>query len=75
VKRAIHLLVGLLAALCWPASSAQGIEPLDNPVATVIDNQDLGNVTFPIPGDWELTMTLRISEIDQATVTTTVPVK
>nr|WP_221383105.1 hypothetical protein [Actinoplanes polyasparticus] len=62
MKRAICLLVGLLAALCWPASPAQahafaytpeskplrveewtvtaalpaqGIEPLDNPVATV----------------------------------------
>ncbi|MBM2614202.1 copper resistance protein CopC [Actinoplanes sp. LDG1-06] len=54
---------------------SQGIEAIDSPVATVIDNQGLGNVTFPIPGDWQLTMTLRVSEIDQATVTTTVPVR
>ncbi|MBL7259520.1 copper resistance protein CopC [Actinoplanes sp. LDG1-01] len=67
-----------LKVLEWKVSAsmpAQGIEAIAAPVATVIDNQGLGSVTFPIAGDWQLSMTLRVSEIDQATVTTTVPVR
>ncbi|MDY7085019.1 MAG: CopD family protein, partial [Actinomycetota bacterium] len=67
-----------LKVLEWKVSvsmPSQGIESIPAPVATVIDNQGLGSVTFPIPGDWQLSMTLRVSEIDQATVTTTVPVR
>ncbi|WP_133879228.1 copper resistance CopC/CopD family protein [Paractinoplanes brasiliensis] len=67
-----------LKVLEWKVSvsmPSQGIEAIPAPVATVIDNQGLGSVTFPIPGDWQLSMTLRVSEIDQATVTTTVPVR
>jgi copper transport protein len=67
-----------LKVLEWKVSvsmPSQGIEAIPAPVATVVDNQGLGSVTFPIPGDWQLSMTLRVSEIDQATVTTTVPVR
>ncbi|GAB2606124.1 copper resistance protein C [Paractinoplanes abujensis] len=67
-----------LKVLEWKVSvslPAQGVEAIDAPVATVVDNQGLGAVTFPIAGDWQLSMTLRVSEIDQATVTTTVPVR
>jgi copper transport protein len=52
----------------------RGIEDIENPVGSLLVNQGLGNVVFPYPGDWKLDMTLRISEIDQATVSTVVPV-
>ncbi|WP_250008090.1 copper resistance protein CopC [Actinoplanes sp. M2I2] len=52
----------------------KGVEAIDNPVASILENQGLGNLTFPFPGEWQLSMTLRTSEIDQATVTTTIPV-
>ncbi|MBO3736570.1 copper resistance CopC/CopD family protein [Actinoplanes flavus] len=57
------------------ALPAAGIEPMDNPVGPLLGNQGLGNVAFPIPGQWTLTLTVRTSDIDQATVTTTVQVR
>lgn len=62
----------------WKVTAAlpeRGIEPIDNAVATLVGNQGLGNVSFPQPGRWELTLTLRVSDIDQATVRTTVEVR
>jgi copper transport protein len=62
----------------WKVTAAlpeRGIEPIDNPVATLIDNQGLGNISFPLPGRWELTLTLRTTDIDQATVRTAVEVR
>jgi len=58
--------------LALPSAS---IEPMANPVGTLLGNQGLGNLTFPVPGDWQLSLTIRTSDIDQATVTTTIPVK
>ena len=57
------------------ALPGKGIEPMDNPLAPLLGNQGLGGVNFPVPGDWQLSLTIRTSEVDQATVTTTVPVK
>jgi copper transport protein len=62
----------------WKATLAlpsAGIEPIDNQIATLVGNQGLGNLTFPVPGEWLLSLTIRTSEIDQATVTTTIPVR
>ncbi|WP_432994326.1 copper resistance protein CopC [Dactylosporangium sp. CA-233914] len=62
----------------WTVTAAlpeRGIEPMDNPVFTVTGNQGLGNLTFPLPGQWHLSITLRISDFDQATVTTRIPVR
>ncbi|WP_433090085.1 copper resistance protein CopC [Dactylosporangium sp. CA-052675] len=62
----------------WTVTAAlpeRGIEPMDNPVFTVTGNQGLGNITFPATGAWRLTITLRVSEFDQATVTAQVPVR
>ncbi|ASW54831.1 copper resistance CopC/CopD family protein [Plantactinospora sp. KBS50] len=67
-----------LPVLEWTVTAAlpeRGIEPVDNPVASLLGNQGLGNVTFPLPGRWELSLTLRTSDIDQATVKTTVDVR
>ncbi|WP_433222718.1 copper resistance protein CopC [Dactylosporangium sp. CS-047395] len=62
----------------WTVTAAlpdRGVEPMDNPVYTVTGNQGLGNITFPLPGTWKLTITLRVSEFDQATVIAEVPVR
>jgi copper transport protein len=54
---------------------ARDVEPVSTLMLGVADNQAIGALNFPIPGDWEVRFTLRISDIDQATVTTTVPVR
>jgi copper transport protein len=57
------------------ALPADGIEPIPTPVLPIRDNHAVGAVNFLKPGDWQLRFTLRISDIDQASVQTTVPVK
>jgi copper transport protein len=62
----------------WKVSAAlpeRGVEPVDTPVLGVEDNVAVGAVSFPVPGDWLLRMTLRTSEVDAATVTTTIKVR
>ena len=39
------------------------------------DNHVTGEINLPAAGDWELRFTVRISEIDQATVLATVPIR
>jgi copper transport protein len=51
-----------------------GIEPVRNPIVTIRGNQGIGPVNFPMPGRWRLRLTIRVSETEQATVSTTVPV-
>ncbi|MGI5240901.1 copper resistance CopC/CopD family protein [Dactylosporangium sp. CA-139066] len=61
----------------WTVTAAlpeRGIEPMPNPVFTLTGNQGLGNLTFPLRGEWRLAITLRVSDFDQATVTALVPV-
>ncbi|MEJ3746124.1 copper resistance protein CopC [Actinomycetes bacterium KLBMP 9797] len=61
----------------WKVTAAlpeKDVEPFDNPIATIRGNQGIGAVTFPFPGKWELSLTIRVSDVDQATVRTTVPV-
>ncbi|MFY1631852.1 copper resistance CopC/CopD family protein [Solwaraspora sp. WMMB335] len=53
---------------------AQGVEPVSVPLAGIEPNHALGSVAFPVPGEWQLRFTLRVSDIDQATVVTTVTV-
>jgi copper transport protein len=57
------------------ALPARDVEPVSTPLLGLEPHHALGAVTFAVPGDWELRFTLRISEIDQATVTTTVRVR
>jgi copper transport protein len=57
------------------ALPAQGVEPVDTPVLGVKENMAIGSVNFPMPGDWQLRMTLRTSDVDAATVTTTIKVR
>jgi copper transport protein len=62
----------------WRATAAlpsAGIEPLEMPLLPLTDNHASGEINLPAAGQWEMRFTVRISEIDQATVTATVPVK
>ncbi|HEU5108333.1 MAG TPA: copper resistance protein CopC [Micromonosporaceae bacterium] len=61
----------------WQASAAlpaAGVEPIDLPLLKLTDNHATGQISLPTAGDWRLRFTLRISEIDQATVNVTVPI-
>jgi copper transport protein len=67
-----------LRVLDWKVSAAlpaRGVEPIDTPVLGVEENVAVGSVGFPVPGDWQLRLTLRTSEVDAATVTTTITVR
>jgi copper transport protein len=52
----------------------KNVEPVSTLMLGVEANQGVGALDFPIPGEWEVRFTLRLSDIDQATVTTTVTV-
>jgi copper transport protein len=61
----------------WKATAAlpaAGVEPISIPLLRITDNHAIGDIALPTAGRWELRFTLRTSDIDQATVTTTVPV-
>lgn len=61
----------------WSATAslpAAGVERLEVSLAPFTDNHAFGEVSLPMAGDWELRFSLRTSEIDQASVTTTVPI-
>lgn len=62
----------------WKATVAlpsAGIEPIEIPLLALTDNHATGEISLPAAGDWQLRLTVRTSEIDQATVTATVPVQ
>lgn len=55
----------------------QDLEAVPQPIAGLDapSHQALGSVTFPLPGTYELAFTIRTSEIERATVKTTVSVE
>ncbi|MFI9644584.1 copper resistance CopC/CopD family protein [Micromonospora sp. NPDC051925] len=62
----------------WKATAAlpsAGVEPIDIPLLRLTDNHATGEFSFPSAGQWQLRFTVRTSDIDQATVTATVPIK
>ncbi|MDG4792842.1 copper resistance protein CopC [Micromonospora sp. WMMD1082] len=62
----------------WSASVAlpsAGIEPITVPLLPLTDNHATGEINLPAAGEWELRVTARTTEIDQATVTATVPIR
>jgi copper transport protein len=66
-----------LAVEEWQVTAAlpgAGIEPLAVSLLPIADNHAFGDVSLPVAGDWEFRFTLRISEVDQATVAAVVPV-
>lgn len=67
-----------LPAAEWKVTVAlpdKGVEPVGFPMAPLEANHAIGALTFPTPGDWRVSFTIRTSEVDQATVTTVVPVR
>ncbi|HYN97097.1 MAG TPA: CopD family protein, partial [Pilimelia sp.] len=56
------------------ALPARGVEPATSYLLGVRPHQGLGAVTFPVPGEWRLRFTLRVSDVEQASVSTTVRV-
>ncbi|MBX6357425.1 MAG: copper resistance protein CopC [Micromonosporaceae bacterium] len=62
----------------WSATAAlpsANVEPITISLLKITDNHAIGEVQLPSPGQWQLRFTLRTSDIDQATVTTEVPIK
>jgi copper transport protein len=62
----------------WRATAAlpsANIEPLSIPLLPFTDNHASGEINLPTAGDWQVRVTVRTTEIDQATVTATVPIK
>ncbi|MDG4808182.1 copper resistance protein CopC [Micromonospora sp. WMMD1120] len=62
----------------WKATAAlpsAGIEPIDVPLLPLTDNHAYGDVSLPAAGDWQIKITARTTDIDQATVTATVPIR
>ena len=53
---------------------ASGIEGLEIPLLGIAPTHATGAIQLPQPGQWQLKFVVRISDIDQATVTATVPV-
>jgi copper transport protein len=61
----------------WKAAAAlpdKGLEPVDVPLLPLTDNHATGEISLSAAGKWQFRFTLRTSDVDQATVTTTVPV-
>ena len=62
----------------WRATAAlpsAGIEPIEIPLLPLTDNHATGEINLPAAGEWQLRFTVRTSDIDQATVTATVPIQ
>ncbi|WP_117208404.1 copper resistance CopC/CopD family protein [Allorhizocola rhizosphaerae] len=67
-----------LTVLEWKVTAAlpsAGVEPITVPIQRIADSHVIGPVTMPTPGDWLLRVTARTTEVDQDTVTVTVPIK
>jgi len=53
----------------------EGIEPVAISMLAVTADHAVGEVNLPAPGGWQLRFTVRISDIDEATVSVTVPIE
>jgi copper transport protein len=61
----------------WKVSAAlpaQSIEPIAAVLTPITDSHEIGQITLPVAGQWTFSFTLRTTDIDEATVTTTVKV-
>jgi copper transport protein len=62
----------------WRGTAAPadgGIEPLDIPMLPITADHAVAEPSFPTAGGWELKITLRLTDVDQATVTHRVTIK
>ncbi|WP_027343965.1 copper resistance CopC/CopD family protein [Hamadaea tsunoensis] len=61
----------------WAATAALpsgGIEPVTIPLLPLTDNHASGSIQLPTAGSWDMKFTLRTTDIDQESVTVTVPI-
>jgi copper transport protein len=61
----------------WKVSAAlpsAGVQPIDVPVLALTPYHATGSVSLPTPGQWVFSFTLRTTDFDEATVTTTVTI-
>jgi copper transport protein len=61
----------------WKVTAAlpeKGIPPIPNAIVSIRGNQGIGAISFPYPGKWELSLTIRLDDLNQSTVKTTVDV-
>ena len=62
----------------WQASAAlpsRGIEPISISLLPLTDTHADGQINLPAPGNWTFRFTLRTSDVDEATTSTTVAIK
>ena len=57
------------------ALPAKGVEPISVPLLGLTPNHATGQVLLPSAGTWEMRITVRLDEINQATVTAKIPVR
>jgi copper transport protein len=66
-----------LTVVEWKATAAlpeNSIEPISVSLLQITESHAIGDVALPTPGVWQINFTLRTTDIDQATVTASVPV-
>jgi len=67
-----------LPAAEWTVTArlqGQDLEPVSTPMLPLTPRNDaVGALTFPLPGTYEISFTVRVTDIDQATVRTTITV-
>jgi copper transport protein len=69
---------GPIKVVEWHATAAlpgKGVEPLTVPLLPLTDDHATGEVQLPTAGVWEFKLTLRTTDIDEASVTANVPVR
>ncbi|HKE67166.1 MAG TPA: copper resistance protein CopC [Micromonosporaceae bacterium] len=54
---------------------SQNLGPIPAAVTAITDSHAIGEISLTVPGTWTFTFTLRTSDIDEATVQTTVPIR
>lgn len=62
----------------WVATAAlpaRNVEPIEIPLLRITDNHTIGDIALPTAGDWQLSFTLRTSEIDQTVVKGSVTIR
>jgi putative copper export protein/methionine-rich copper-binding protein CopC len=69
---------GPVKVLEWKATAAlpaRGLEPVTIPLLVITDSHATGEVSLTTPGTWQISLTLRTTAIDEATVTADVTVR
>jgi copper transport protein len=61
----------------WTATAAlpaKNIEPIEIPLLRITDFHAIGDIALPAAGEWTMKFTVRTSDIDRSTLTTTVAI-